>query len=137
MIKILIISLSFLMLLHNIGFYIAIHYCGGKVADINMGIVVKKGTCGMENDEKPCNHADHQFKKYCCCDKLYQSKLKDNYKRTYLADFKIVNITILAVIHIIYQAFNSYSPASLILHNHSPPVLPPNFILILYQVFRL
>lgn len=137
MIKVLTIVLTFIMLLHNIGLSLAIHYCGGKVANINVGIVVKKGTCGMENNEKPCNHSNPQFKKYCCCDKLYQCKLKDNFRKPYLADFKIVKVTILAVINIIYQVFNSYSIASLILHNHSPPVLSPNFILIFYQVFRL
>jgi hypothetical protein len=52
------ISLSFILLLSNVGLTLASHYCGGKVVESQFMIGAKNLDCGMPDMDTTCANDD-------------------------------------------------------------------------------
>ncbi|MFH1320482.1 MAG: hypothetical protein ABII90_07505 [Bacteroidota bacterium] len=134
------IFFAFIILFSIMGFTVAVHYCGGNVAQVKVVIGDEKASCGMEtcvmeNGQELCNNSTH-FTKNCCKDKLYRVQLKDDYLKTFIQKLNLSN-TFIAPFSIFSQAIPSHFPGISLIRNHSPPLLSNQSISILFQVFRL
>ena len=82
--KIISILLLFLYLVPVIGINASVHYCGGKISSVSVGLEkTTKCTCGSK-----------KMKKDCCKDKKISFKLTDNQQKTQVLTlnfFKIVD----------------------------------------------
>lgn len=122
------------------GFTVAFHYCGGKIAQVKVVSGDEKAscgmeTCGMENEQKPFNNSNH-LTKNCCKDKLYSVQLKDDYLKTFIHKLNLSN-TFIASFSIFFEAILSHFPGISLIRNHSPPYFYGSTVSILFQVFRL
>jgi hypothetical protein len=73
------ISLAFLMLTAMLHFFVAIHYCGGKIAASKISLSGKLASCGMEADimENPLQGTN--LRSHCCDNVLIFYGISSNY----------------------------------------------------------
>jgi hypothetical protein len=76
--KILSILLASFVLLSGMHFFVANHFCGGKVADVKISFSGEKATCGMEEDEQTC--PIHDGLSSNCCRNEVSIFAVDNYE---------------------------------------------------------
>lgn len=131
--KALLIFLAPLYLLFTNGLVLEAHYCMGRLAGTEIGLVHNQedncNQCGMDVSDDANNH--------CCKDDVKVLKLGDNLKPslfTYDLQLPVADLPVLA--------FHSYQPVwedvkSVRLSSHSPPdlVYPPLYLQ--YGVFRI
>lgn len=109
------------------GMVVNIHYCMGKVSEVNVDILAKKICSGCGKKEmKGCCKTQHKF-----------IKLEDNHKPS------AVDFAFQSPVQIIESTFNhiNVAPSSvsdrMAFHNHYPPLIPQQDINLLHCVFRI
>lgn len=60
--------MSFLLLGSQVGFSVAIHYCGGEISDRSISIIEEKVSCGMESLENDCPSMAYGISEKSCCE---------------------------------------------------------------------
>ena len=65
----------------NIGLTLSTHYCGGRVSEQNLGLIIADLGCGMEAESKDnCSGEETSVKSNCCHDDHQNFKIADEFK---------------------------------------------------------
>ncbi len=108
------------------GFVMNVHYCMGKINNINVEIVPSENCICGKKEMKGCCKTESKF-----------FKLADTHQATY-ADVSVINpFHIVPVSYTINNATVISINTKLASTNHSPPIISPQLIYILNCVFRI
>ncbi|NEN24874.1 hypothetical protein G3O08_15330 [Cryomorpha ignava] len=136
--KVIAISLSFILLLSNVGLTLASHYCGGEAVESQLMIGEKSLDCEMPDMDATCENdgAANMVRPIPCCENHYTTlSLKDGFTTTGL-----ITAPNAIFIQALVATFIGFSFARESLRDdfftYLPPVAWPD-ISILFQVFRL
>lgn len=104
--KIISISLALLTLFFSLKTGIALHFCGGKLAQSKIILGHGNANCGMDQKESKCNNdSPLSIKNIPCCKNLVQQIITD--------DFQLAkNIKHFVIVQISFLSQSGYIPAS-------------------------
>ncbi len=133
------ISLAILVLLVNMGFTYATHYCGGYAMESKVLLGATDLNCGMENMEETCANTfpgKNSFKKERCCDnKFIAIDIEDDFN----SPIQKVSVEVKFVISFIYTFIQSpvIQNDQQFTFSEYPPPLPEQDFQVLYQRFLI
>ena len=97
--KIISISLTFIMLIASLHFYVAAHYCGGTLMGSKISLSGKLATCGMESAGNDQPLTGFQYTRHCCDNVLVFCGINGTYfpsysfvPDSYQTNFKIYSV---------------------------------------------
>ena len=132
------ISLSFILMLSNVGLTLASHHCGGHVVESKLMIRPKNLDCGMPDMDVTCERDDsaNSIQPIPCCENHYTTaSIKDGFTAAnlitapnaiFIQAFVATFIDFLFVREFLGDNFFTYLPP-----------IPRQNITILFQVFRI
>ncbi len=128
-----------MLLLSNIGYTMATHYCGGEAVESKLMLVKHNLDCGMPDIEQGCEEDmpnGHQFSSKPCCQNEYQTfQIEDTFKTPVIQaspNWMFVSAFV--------QTFLNpalYTPTSLPQYRNYSPPLPKQDIQALFQSFLI
>ncbi|MBO9632391.1 MAG: hypothetical protein J7578_04690 [Chitinophagaceae bacterium] len=130
--QLLVFILAFLYLASSAGATVHLHYCKGKLVDIQVG----------DHDKKPCNGCaskkENKCKKPCCKDEHRMVKLEKDHQKSAEGQFHFVQpvATIAAPFFEIASVYFLNDEAELPF-SHAPPLIHPIQLHLLHCNFRV
>ncbi len=123
--KVITLAFLFLFLITNSGFSITRHYCGGKLASINL----------FSTDAHPCPCGKKAMKKGCCKNETTTIKAKTDLNKVSQVVVKTPIQPLILVTQIVVKF--SLSKPSVLVFNHLPSYKAKIPIYLLDRVFRI
>lgn len=125
-----------MMLLTNMSFTVATHFCGGKAVKSSVMMGKKDIGCGMEMPVvDDCEDSPQLTKKRCCESHFDELQTAGDYhKSVQVLDLDIEIVT--AFLGVFFKLWIGETTASQSVRINSPPLILKN-LLVLHQVFRL
>ncbi len=133
--KIIAISLALILLLSNMGFTLASHYCKGELASTSITLGTTATGCGMENNE-PCDAEQNSISETSCCTNQLQAlSIGNDYNQTVEANDLNTQFIISFVYTFVINQYPETNTQS-VYTNYSPPPIQQN-TQVLFQTFLI
>ncbi|GAA4834640.1 HYC_CC_PP family protein [Algivirga pacifica] len=121
------ILLAMSVLLGNLGFSVATHFCGEVAVESEVALGVHHLGCGMQNMEANCEEGtdgkESITRADCCSDLVKQLQLEDSVKVGNDLKWVLSPAIIVATIHHFFQAIFSLPTTEQTFNEYVPPLL--------------
>ncbi len=115
------ISFAFLILISGMHLTVAIHYCGGRIADSKLSVSGELASCGMEECENHFPLSGSSLQTNCCKNKVSSFVVDNNFEPS-VSNFKVLLKHYLTTFYIPVEfKITSLIAAKLISTSISPP----------------
>lgn len=139
--KIIALSLSLILLLSNVGFSVATHYCGGHAVKSALTLGGETVDCGMKEDAgtpHECQRARHTLGVRHCCDNVQQVIHTDNSRPASLITLNFGYSGEMGLTpYLFFSSLSASDCATSSVIPYLPPPLPARNVQVLFQTFLI